>query len=616
MEAIRSFRVIMFVYCWLAMLPVAHAYGQNQDFLLSKAVLVDPSAQLTIDEVAVAQFSPLDGVLAAGFTEAVHWLRLDIRPRIEGAALKIRIRPTFLDDVQLFQRDDSQPSGWRRWQDGDGQVGEGNATGLNSLGFLIHPQLPSSVYYLRLQTTSTSFLDIEVLAPPQAAAMDLRLALWNFLYLALILWVVLWGIYDFYWYRQRVVGLFVFYQLSNALYVFFVMGYGALLFDEEFRFLTDEFTSVSIFVMQIFALIFHGRLLAAYEPPQSMLLVMRFLIGLVVALLLLYFWGLERLALQINVQVALASSLVISLLPFLARKEGIPSLRYVRSVYAIFCLAQLSYLLPFLGVSDALDWTLQWPLVHGFLTTILMFYMLQHRSRMLRREMALRAQQVRLAAAQLEQERNYTQALSRFVDMLTHEIKTPLAVAVMNLGAMQLTGPYMDRARRALSNIDEVVERARLSELTENGRLEPRLFPVNLSELLYECVEDCPDSSRVSTSIEYSREVVSDAGLLKIIVKNLIDNALKYSPPGTKVFVAMKCLGSHQLVSVVNQVDAAGIPDVERVFDKFYRGASSYSKSGSGLGLYLSNNLAQLLGASLRLESGNREVEFQLWLPT
>jgi signal transduction histidine kinase len=68
-------------------------------------------------------------------------------------------------------------------------------------------------------------------------------------------------------------------------------------------------------------------------------------------------------------------------------------------------------------------------------------------------------------------------------------------------------------------------------------------------------------------------------------------------------------------VKVANQIGLAGAPDASQIFSKYYRSPGARSKSGSGLGLYLTRSITQLLGAQLTYEVEDDQVEFSLWMP-
>jgi signal transduction histidine kinase len=67
---------------------------------------------------------------------------------------------------------------------------------------------------------------------------------------------------------------------------------------------------------------------------------------------------------------------------------------------------------------------------------------------------------------------------------------------------------------------------------------------------------------------------------------------------------------------VSNAPGVAGLPDADQVFAKYYRSPAAQRQSGTGLGLFLSHNLAQQIGAELRYQPTDSLIQFELWLPT
>lgn len=92
----------------------------------------------------------------------------------------------------------------------------------------------------------------------------------------------------------------------------------------------------------------------------------------------------------------------------------------------------------------------------------------------------------------------------------------------------------------------------------------------------------------------------SDPFLVRTIVANLLDNALKYSPPDTRVDLHLQQRAGETAMRVFNQPGAAGMPDPQRLFDKYYRSPGAHKQTGSGLGLYLVAGLAKRIGAAVR----------------
>jgi signal transduction histidine kinase len=112
---------------------------------------------------------------------------------------------------------------------------------------------------------------------------------------------------------------------------------------------------------------------------------------------------------------------------------------------------------------------------------------------------------------------------------------------------------------------------------------------------------------------------LADRQMLLVVITNLLENALKYSPEDSRVVAETEptVLDGHLgvVLRVTNQVGLVGPPDRERVFEKYHRGQRARHRSGSGLGLYLSRRLAERMGARLSLRAPvDDRVCFELWV--
>jgi signal transduction histidine kinase len=113
--------------------------------------------------------------------------------------------------------------------------------------------------------------------------------------------------------------------------------------------------------------------------------------------------------------------------------------------------------------------------------------------------------------------------------------------------------------------------------------------------------------------------VNSDSQLLRIILVNLINNAIKYSAPETEIELSAIPFEEYGksgiLISIQNQPGTAGLPDPKQVFDKYYRSSGAYGMTGSGLGLYLVHSITDLLGGRVAYDGVQEKVRFTLWIP-
>ena len=111
---------------------------------------------------------------------------------------------------------------------------------------------------------------------------------------------------------------------------------------------------------------------------------------------------------------------------------------------------------------------------------------------------------------------------------------------------------------------------------------------------------------------------------MRSIVKNLLENAEKYSAAGSRIRVAAivhTIEGAEGVrISVSNEAGDAGVPDPEKLFTKYYRSRRAHRQPGSGLGLFLVSNWVKALGGKISFESYGRDnasqiVIFSLWIP-
>ncbi len=208
-----------------------------------------------------------------------------------------------------------------------------------------------------------------------------------------------------------------------------------------------------------------------------------------------------------------------------------------------------------------------------------------------------------------------------FVADAAHELRSPLTALKLQAQVLQ----RLDRAgadaatrRAALDALVAGVDRAgRLVEqLLTLARHEPGAAPhqpaatpqaVDLPALLRQVLADsaaplaAARGSQIKLEADEAIHVPGDAAALAVLVRNLVDNALRYSPPGGQVLLRLAGTPAGPLLTVDDS--GPGIPPAERerVFERFVRGAASAEASGSGLGLAIVLSIARRHGAGVVL---------------
>lgn len=204
---------------------------------------------------------------------------------------------------------------------------------------------------------------------------------------------------------------------------------------------------------------------------------------------------------------------------------------------------------------------------------------------------------------------------TRFVADAAHELRSPLtamslqaerlAAAEMSVEAQQRMAALTAGLQRTRELLEQLLALARSQVHHRDQRMECSLQDAVrsvLEDLIPLAEEKCIDVGVVqSEDVRLSAQLID----LKLLVKNLLDNAIRYTPVGGKVDITL--LRADGVVELVVEDTGPGIPEneIERVFDPFYRVLGN-GQSGSGLGLAIVRSIAVHLGATVALEKPAR----------
>ena len=211
---------------------------------------------------------------------------------------------------------------------------------------------------------------------------------------------------------------------------------------------------------------------------------------------------------------------------------------------------------------------------------------------------------------------------SRFIADAAHQLRTPVAGLKAHVEvALRENDPA--QAKQSIAHLYTSVERmSRLvSQLLSLARNEPatvkrvELAPLDLSRLAFDVTMDwVPEAYRKDIDLGFEggdRHVVvhGDAGRLTELINNLLDNAIRYTPPGGRVTARVE-EGSSPTLSVSDDGPVIPFAERQRVFERFHRLLGTHA-DGSGLGLAIVQDIAELHGAHISLSEdgdgkGNR----------
>jgi two-component system sensor histidine kinase QseC len=215
----------------------------------------------------------------------------------------------------------------------------------------------------------------------------------------------------------------------------------------------------------------------------------------------------------------------------------------------------------------------------------------------------------------------------RFTADAAHELRTPLA-GIKTHAQIALRTEDDAQRRQSLAQVIEGVDRTTrlVEQLLTLARLDREVFEgefvaVRLGPFAAEVLATLhPEAEAKRTTLalqaEDGAEIRGHPAALAILLRNLVDNAIRYTPAGGAVEVRVACQDRRVALSVAD--DGPGIPPVEqpRVFDRFYRGAG-VTAPGCGLGLSIARRVAELHHAHIALAAApsGRGLEATVWLP-
>jgi two-component system sensor histidine kinase KdpD len=231
-------------------------------------------------------------------------------------------------------------------------------------------------------------------------------------------------------------------------------------------------------------------------------------------------------------------------------------------------------------------------------------------------------------ARQVEAARQSEQLRTTLIDAMAHEFKTPLTSIKAATTSLRSNPEQAQAARAELIEIadeetehlqqliDDAIEMARLD--TAHIEIQPVL--ADLSGIVRDevvAMQSKADGRSVDlVSGGAPVPIACDRRLVRLAIRQLLDNAVKYSPPGTPVRVRMEQAQDNAIVEITNGGEGIALPEQARIFQRFYRSPSvKHQVPGTGLGLSIAQSIAQAHHGDLSVSSRPGETTFRLTLP-
>ena len=191
-----------------------------------------------------------------------------------------------------------------------------------------------------------------------------------------------------------------------------------------------------------------------------------------------------------------------------------------------------------------------------------------------------------------------------FMMAITHELKTPISVAKLNLETLQRYQLDEEKQKKLIrmtlqetSRLDTLINNILVSSQLEGGGYAFSKEELDFSSLFKDCIREAKSRypERVFVEeIQPELEIAGDPLLLQLMINNLIENAIKYSPKEKPIICRLSRSANKVVLNIIDQ--GIGISDEEKpkIFEKFYRTGNEATRKtqGTGLGLYLCRKIA------------------------
>ena len=225
-------------------------------------------------------------------------------------------------------------------------------------------------------------------------------------------------------------------------------------------------------------------------------------------------------------------------------------------------------------------------------------------------------------ARQIDTLRERDRLRGALLGSIAHDLRTPLTAVIAATEALPTDGEFATEAKIAREEalrlerfLGDLLEASRI----EHGAIEPSIESVDLTDIAASVLRDLRqdrEGGRVVTRIDPDCPLVqSDPVLLRHVLINLIDNALKFSPAESKVEVSVDCTEAEIAISVLDR--GPGLPhDRDALFERFARLEGSDRVGGTGLGLWIAKNFAEAIGGAIEaLDREGGGARFSVTLP-
>lgn len=582
--------------------------GRSDELIRNVALFEDQSGEMTLSAVVGQDFATTPVPVTAGYGTSAIWLRIDLDKSTAEVDVILRVFPPVLDEVTLYRPDPDRTGHWiseSLYDDPD----------FMALGFHLHWPEQTDRVYLRIRSVGARTVDLSAMPLGAALATSLRFDIFRLTYLAFMATLLVWSIRMA---RLTGEGLFWRFALLQGVWVphnILTFGYAYVLLPwiapETMHLVMRALVLITTFA----TITLHKAIIGRLAPPRPVMRLFDVILAFNLGAAALFPFGQIGAALALNSLSILFIPFVLLVTVFSGRMDASPGRNTLRLAYLVLSSTLFLWMGTLVGLPNLGPLSLYSVIHHGTATGLLMFIVLHRHAKgivtaLRNTETALVTSNTRHSAVQEQ-----SQFLLKFIDMLGHETRNAMAVIRMTLGGKSLPDHQRRRVEESIDGLNSIIDRSIEVVRLESGEQRVQRVECDLHHCLTDLISARGDTARLRHDIPEGTILTTDPLLLRVIISNLIDNAVKYAAEDSIIDIRFSREKEMVTLEVENVVGFVGMPDPDLVFRKYYRSELAHARLGSGLGLYLVDNLVRMLGGSVHCLTGNDTVRFVVLLP-
>lgn len=585
-------------------------------------VYIDKSDSYTFEQVQHANFSPQPAFKSEGYSPYAFWYRFRV---ITDEELKkhflLSLGEPYLDDVLVWKL--TAEGSIERFYFGDHNPKKTHS--LHDTHFTLPLDFSNSkavTFYVKVKSSSVINFNAQIVKLDHFLSSGTLKNLLNGYFFGAIAMISFVFCFFGIWLRNAGMLLYVGYLVCISSLFIGLHGYTLVLFPNAYSWLADLFVGLGVIGATAFLVLmwpfllnykkYFPKLFAIYitlgitslctlpfvvtpyysviAPISNYLLIAILIVTLTTQLILLHRFKQLEMALYILADMALMAGIVLQI------------------------SAVLGFISPILLPLNTLQIA---TLIHVILISIVLVIKI----RKIQVDKIIAEQEVVQSEQRRQEER-------RFVAMLSHEFRNPLASIDRSAQMIQIKSPELDAAghkrlnniRCSSSTLSMLVDGFLMSEAFESKGLVLNIKQHSLPRLLEDVIETAAgiDRERVKLTIIPEAAVFDlDKNMMNIAIGNLISNALRYSPLNSPVDVLISIdVTAGLLVQIRDYGSGLTDAELEQLGEPYYRAAASQDKKGSGLGYHFSRLITEAHGGTLHASSAeNNGLLVQLKIP-